>query len=216
MADAGTSCPRHLLHGRFCPGQGSWRPQRLLDDRSYRSHPTTSDAILLERNTLSLHIVGQLAPPGHSPWEDHLADMPPNVRYHGAVHFNELPGWLASMDVGLCLYQPGPADYSSPVKLYDYLASGLAVCATDQEQVREVLTPIGGTELLLRPGDASGLAGVLSDLAAEPDRVHALGEAGRRAVEREHTWCHVVGRVLGEIETVRGSIMGTMPSPGRG
>ena len=42
-----------------------------------------------------------------------MRDMPANVHYYGVEDYERLPQWMSAMDVGLCLYRPGPADYSS-------------------------------------------------------------------------------------------------------
>ena len=48
-----------------------------------------------------------------------MRDTPPNVYYYGPEEYAHLPGWLSQMDVGLNVYRPGPADYSSPLKIFE-------------------------------------------------------------------------------------------------
>ncbi len=121
-----------------------------------------------------------------------IGAMPPNIHYYGADDYQAIPHWLAAMDVGLCLYHPGPADYNSPLKLFDYMASGLAVVATPQPQVCEVFERLGQPELLVGPDDPAALAGILLRLAADRERVRSLGQAGRQLVISYYNWNRAV------------------------
>lgn len=76
--------------------------------------------------------------------------------------------------------------YTSPLKLFEYLARGGAIIASDLPALREVLTN-GETALLVPPGDPAALAAALSALAADPDRRRRLGEAAR-SLSTDYTW----------------------------
>ena len=133
-------------------------------------------------------------------FEGTVARMPPNVHYHGRESYEALPQWLAGMDVGLCLYRSGPADYGSPLKLFDYMSSGLTVVATAHPQVREVFHELGQPDLMLEQGDARGLARVLEDLATRRDRLRHQGAAGRELVVRKYNWRRAVEDTFDAIE----------------
>ncbi|MGH9147564.1 MAG: glycosyltransferase, partial [Vicinamibacterales bacterium] len=51
--------------------------------------------------------------------------------FTGAVESTDVPGLLASMDVGTAPYSNRPDFYFSPLKVYEYMAAGLAVVASD-------------------------------------------------------------------------------------
>ncbi len=132
------------------------------------------------KERFTFHIIGKDLPESE-PWED-------NVIYHGPIPYEELPGWLAAMDVGLVLYHSGVADYNSPLKFYDYLASELAVVSSEQPQVREVLETIQAADLLVPCDDATALADVLEKLEQDRSRVRNLGSAGRQKVIEQYNW----------------------------
>jgi glycosyltransferase involved in cell wall biosynthesis len=134
-----------------------------------------------------------------------MRDMSPNVNYHGAEDYELLPRWMAAMDVGLCLYRAGPADYSSPLKVFDYMSSGLAVVATVQPQTRLLLEEIGTPELLISPDDPAALAELLEELAGDRDRVERIGRAARDLAVRKYTWRRAVADTFAEIERVVGA-----------
>ena len=130
-----------------------------------------------------------------------MDDMPPNVNYYGATNYNALPHWLATMDVGLCLYHPGPGDYGSPIKHFDYMASGLAVVGTFHPQLCEVFDQLGQRDLLVPPNDSNRLAQVLLQLALNRERIRSLGDAGRQLVIRSYNWRRAVRDTFREIES---------------
>ncbi|MDB5357180.1 MAG: glycosyl transferase family 1 [Phycisphaerales bacterium] len=146
-----------------------------------------------------------------------LRELPPNVHYHGAEQYEKLPNWLTAMDVGLNVYRAGAADYSCPLKLFDYMASGLALVSTDQPQVREVFEKLGQTDLLVPTDDARGLAAALRNLAADRDRVRRQGAAGRKLVVDFYNWRRAAKDTLDAMEALRGRQSGPAAArPGAG
>lgn len=125
-----------------------------------------------------------------------MADMPPNVHYHGAANYHQLPGWLAAMDVGLVTYRAGPGDFSSPLKLFDYMASALALVGTPQPQFARLLEELGQQDQLVPREDAEMLASKLQQMAGERERVAALGQAGRQLLVRRYSWRRAVEDTL--------------------
>src|SRR5437868_11978735 len=92
------------------------------------------------------------------------------------------------MDVGLNVYRPGPADYSSPLKIFDYMASGLTVVSTVQPQVAEVFEQLGQTDLMVPTDRPEALADVLRQLARDRERLKRQGAAGRKLAVDYYNW----------------------------
>jgi glycosyltransferase involved in cell wall biosynthesis len=145
-----------------------------------------------ERSQIAFHIIGR----------DFrlMSDMPPNVHYYGRQDYEALPHWLAAMDVGLCLYHRGPADFGSSVKLFDYMASGLMVVGTFQPQLKEIFDQLGQPELLLPSDDPAKLAALLSKIARNRDWVQRQGRAGRQLVLNYYNWQRTFRDTFREIE----------------
>ncbi len=76
--------------------------------------------------------------------------------------------------------------YTSPLKLFEYLARGGAIIASDLPALREVLTH-NATAWLVPPGDVQALAAALSMLAANQPLRERLGQAAL-ALSRDFTW----------------------------
>lgn len=168
-------------------GHLSWHDLDLLRD--------TAQIVSQQDKPIEFHIIGFCRPV--------MREMPANVHYHGSEEYALLPQWLSAMQVGLCLYRPGPADYSSPLKLFDYMASGLAVVGTPQPQMAEIFAQLGQLDLMVPHGDAVALAQVLTDLSQNRKRVQELGQRGRQLVMEEYNWRRVVRETVGAIASLR-------------
>ena len=142
------------------------------------------------RSQIVFHIIGRLSP-------GTMRNMTPNVHFHGPELYEELPHWLAAMDVGLCLYHPGPADSNSPLKLFDYMASELTVVGTFHPQIRRVFNELGQPDLLVSPDDPDTLANILLGLAGDRGRVREQGNAGRKLIIDSYSWRRAVRDTIG-------------------
>lgn len=111
----------------------------------------------------------------------------------GLVAHDRVPRLLACAQIGLAPYQGDAPDYFSPLKLFEYLAAGLAVVAADLPGVADIA---GDVAVLVPPGDAAALAAAVAELAHDPLRRAELGAAGRTLVAAEHTWAHRARQVL--------------------
>lgn len=141
-------------------------------------------------------ILGSAAPPllviGDGGDTDRLRTLGAVVTGHVAA--DRVPGLLAGAEIGLAPYAGDAPDYFSPLKLFDYLAAGLATVVGDLPAVRDVVGP--DSAVVIRRGDAPALAGAVSALAADPVWRRSLGENGRALVAARHTWRHRARRIL--------------------
>jgi glycosyltransferase involved in cell wall biosynthesis len=88
--------------------------------------------------------------------------------------------------VGLLLLHPAPNHLDSlPIKLFEYMAAGLPVVASDFPAWRPI---VEGRGLLVDPLDPAAIARAIEWLMAHPEEAEAMGRAGRAAVERELHW----------------------------
>jgi glycosyltransferase involved in cell wall biosynthesis len=109
------------------------------------------------------------------------------VRFIGQLDHTDVPALLAAGDVALAPY-PAMSDFSfSPLKLYEYLAAGVPVVASDIGQIREVLGA-GSYGTLVTPGDVDGLAAAIDAVSRQPRLVRRAAAAGRAHAMRSHGW----------------------------
>ena len=148
------------------------------------------------QSKISFHVIGN--------GMGSMSDIPLNISYYGAEDYDELPRWLAAMDVGLVLYQDGPAYYNSPLKLFDYMASGLSIVGTAQPQVKDILSEIGCENLLIPIGDYKCLAAKLIWLLHNKNKVKLYGESARKLLIEKYTWKNNVTTIVNEIQKCQG------------
>jgi glycosyltransferase involved in cell wall biosynthesis len=119
----------------------------------------------------------------------------PHVELTGAVAPDRVPDLLRRMDVAVAPYPWMDDFYFSPLKIYEYLAAGLPVVASDVGDLAWVLDG-GRLGVLAAPGDAAALAEAIASLRAEPGRRDRMGREGRRHAVANHDWAQVVETAL--------------------
>jgi glycosyltransferase involved in cell wall biosynthesis len=75
--------------------------------------------------------------------------------------------------------------FTSPIKLFEYMAAGCAVVTSDLPALRDVLSE--DDAVWFRPGDPAALAAGIGALAGDPERARKLGERLRETA-RLFTW----------------------------
>ena len=126
------------------------------------------------------------------------AGLEDSVTMAGWVDHTDLPGLIARMDVATAPYPASDDHYFSPLKLYEYLAMGRPVLASDIGQTAELLTG-SQAAVLLPPGDATALAMALQALCDDPVRRAHMSSAAAAEGAR-HDWTGNAAQVV-EIAT---------------
>jgi glycosyltransferase involved in cell wall biosynthesis len=126
------------------------------------------------------------------------------VERTGSVDPVEIAPLLHRMDVAVAPY-PETASYFSPLKVYEYLAAGLPVVASDVGQLPELLDR-GRLGVLVEPGRADALAHAVADLRADEARRCLLRRATREATTDHHGWDRVVDRILSRLPAPQHSV----------
>ncbi len=124
--------------------------------------------------------------------------------FTGSVAPEEVPGLLASMDAAVAPYPNLSHFYFSPLKVYEYMAAGLAVAASRVGEL-DGLIEHQANGLLCTPGDPSELFSALLRLRRDPALRSRLGRAARAEMIRSHTWDAAVRRILRLAEGRRAS-----------
>ena len=116
------------------------------------------------------------------------------VTFTGVVTHEDIPQYLATMDVAVAPYPAIGNFYYSPLKLFEYMAAGRAVVASRIGQVAQVITD-GVNGLLYEPGHRAGLVNRLRELRESSALRLELGKNARRA-SRDFTWERNAERVV--------------------
>lgn len=136
------------------------------------------------------------------------------VTLTGLVKQAEAPAYLGASDILLSPHVRNPDGtrfFGSPTKLFEYLAMGRPVVASDLDQIGEVLAdslrvaalPVGPPAvdegrlaLLCPPGEPEPIIAALRFLAAAPAWRSALGSNARREALAKYTWDRHVDAIL--------------------
>jgi glycosyltransferase involved in cell wall biosynthesis len=129
------------------------------------------------------------------------------VTLAGLVPQAAAPAYLAASDILLSPHvanADGTPFFGSPTKLFEYMAMGKAIVASDLDQIGEVLAEVGGRRLavLVPPGDEAALEHGIRSLADDPEERARLGAAARAEVLERYTWRHHVEAILAGLRRV--------------
>ncbi len=117
------------------------------------------------------------------------------VELTGAVNPNQIPDYYEEMDVGVAPYPNMDDFYFSPLKVYEYMAAGLPVVASDIGQISELIEDhISG--LLYSPEELPQLTQAFEYLINHPEESKKLGASGREIAVLQHSWQNRLERIL--------------------
>jgi len=120
------------------------------------------------------------------------------VQVRPLVTPDELTALLPGYDIGLALEpsQPRNKDVTISNKVFQYLAAGLALVATETTGQREVLASDPLCGVLVTRDDPAQFSSQLDQLLGDPARLRACQLAARAAAERDYCWERDAPRLL--------------------
>lgn len=136
---------------------------------------------------------------GDGPEREHLenraAQLGVEADFRGAIPPEDMAQHLAGSAIAVAPYPATDSEgthYFSPLKIYEYMAAGLPVVASDIGQIPQALD---GAGLLVRPSSPAQLAHALDTLAQDSARRIELGKRGREIAVSQHSWERVFQRI---------------------
>jgi len=120
------------------------------------------------------------------------------VTLAGAVRHEEVPRYLAAVDVAVAPYPKLETFYFSPLKILEYMAAGKAVVATETGQVKDLIEP-ERTGLLAPPGDQQCFVNLVERLSNDRLLRERLGKSAAEEARRLHTWRHRAGFIMEKV-----------------
>ncbi len=122
-------------------------------------------------------------------------ELTPFVTFTGNVPYEQVPEYVAAMDVTVAPYTPHENFYYSPIKIFEYMVMGKPVVAGALGQVKDLVHD-GETGLLYEPGNIGQLTAALLALAQDANFTRAMGEKASVWVRRERTWENNARKVI--------------------
>jgi glycosyltransferase involved in cell wall biosynthesis len=117
------------------------------------------------------------------------------LRFTGLVLHAEVPELIGAADIAVAPYPKMDHElWLSPMKLYEYMASGTPIVATAAGQIPEVVKE-GENGLLVAAGDATAMAAALKKLIDDPSLRSRLGRQARNDAVRKHSWACYLSRL---------------------
>jgi glycosyltransferase involved in cell wall biosynthesis len=125
----------------------------------------------------------------------------------GTRPYAEMPSLVASADIGVAPYDPARLAqltlgfYWSPLKIFEYMASGLPTVTIPRPPLTEIVRE-GHEGLHSREGDASALAEAIVRLADDEPARRRMGASARARVVERYSWarhCEQLEGVLARI-----------------
>jgi glycosyltransferase involved in cell wall biosynthesis len=134
---------------------------------------------LAERKLARVLLVGE---------QEDLVDEDPYIQVHPFVQHHEVPYWYAKADIVLLPYQDhlNHACSISPLKLFEAMASGRPIIASDIPSIREIIRH-GENGLLVSSGDRDAWVSAVESLKRSPEFAAKLAQ---RALEdsKKYSW----------------------------
>ena len=113
-----------------------------------------------------------------------------HVTFTGTIPYDEVPKYLAACDILVSphVHNPdGTPFFGSPTKLFEYMAMGKGIVASDLDQIGEVLEH-KKTAWLVKPGDIDDLVNGIIQLIQDKKLREALGKNARQKIIKNYTW----------------------------
>jgi glycosyltransferase involved in cell wall biosynthesis len=138
----------------------------------------------------------------------------------GLVDQDQAPAYLATADILVAPHIPNPDGsrfFGSPTKLFEYMAMGKGIVASDLEQIGQILNRSIRTDslpeqipaendprmaVLCKPGDPDSLGAGIRFLAERADWRAHLGKNARTEVLAKYTWERHINALLERVKQV--------------
>lgn len=157
--------------------------------------------------TIALTLIGPVTPLNLDRELQHLIrqyGLTENVHILGPVPHEEVFGILAQSHVGVAILHPDPNYVESlPIKLFEYMAAGLPVVASNFPLWREIVEG-NACGLCVNPLDPKAIAEAIEYLLTHPEEARRMGQNGRQAVEEKYNWEKEAQKLLALYEELIG------------
>jgi len=140
-----------------------------------------------ERWGARLLLAGRFTPEG---LKEELMELPgwKYVDYLGWLDRKEVAKTLGNVRAGMVLFHPKPNHIKAqPNKLFEYMAAGLPVIASEFPLWREIVAS-SQSGLLVDPLNPEAIAEAIGWLLGDPRKAEEMGNRGRQAVFEKYNW----------------------------
>jgi glycosyltransferase involved in cell wall biosynthesis len=115
-----------------------------------------------------------------------------HVTFTGRVAHDEMPRQCAAFDIGI---SPRATFYASPMKVPEYMATGVAVIAPRMPNLTDLIAD-GVDGDLFEPEAVEDLQATLQRLVVDASRRRRIAAAARQSIVNTRTWTHNAARIV--------------------
>ncbi len=188
-----------------CGYLGAFVPWHAIDQFVYR----IADK-LKENSHLKLLLVGDGATFPEVAEFVRQRGLENQVVLSGRVPHDEVPGLLAAMDMAIL---PSAGDYTSPVKLFEFMACGVPPVAPDFSPIREVLFA-GTTGWMFAAGNIDAATAQVLELSRDTAELRRVGAAARAYIAAQRQWRHNITQLVDfHLALNKGQLPDARPAP---
>lgn len=120
------------------------------------------------------------------------------IRFTGIVPKKEMPTYLNACDILVSPHRnmaDGQSFFGSPIKIFEYMAMGKPIVASEVGQLKEILEHEKNA-ILVPPDDPEKLATAIVRLASDSELREVLGRKARNDLIQNYTWTNNAKRVM--------------------
>ncbi|MBN1995840.1 MAG: glycosyltransferase family 4 protein [Anaerolineae bacterium] len=147
--------------------------------------------LLLKERDVKIFLVGGVADKKTGSAIDQLIPaygLDESIKYLGVVTYSEGVELLTQSSIGLIPFRATPALCRAiPVKMFEYMACGLPIVATDLPLTAAVVKEVN-CGLIVPPANPCLIAEAIAYLLDHPQEARKMGENGRQAVLERYNW----------------------------
>jgi glycosyltransferase involved in cell wall biosynthesis len=161
-------------------------PGGILPERGIRQM-VEAMACLPESSDVTLEIASSEFP---KDLREELSQHPgwARVRYRGSLGRAEIVSLLGRVSAGLVLYLPEEQNLCAmPHKLFEYMAAGIPMIASDFPLWREIMNGID-CALFVDPLQPRAIAEAIQYVISHPAEAENMGRRGQEAVRKSYNW----------------------------
>lgn len=120
--------------------------------------------------------------------EQTVAELPERVTYIGRLPYAEVAQVVAHAVLSYVpMVAPEREAKFSPLKLYESMACGVPVVASDTLGISEIVNE-WGCGLLVEPGDLADIVAATREILADPELAREMGRRGREGAVARYSW----------------------------
>ncbi len=166
-------------------------------------HPWHGVATLLDAFALALRsgivakliLIGDGVTRAENQREAEVLGISQHVEFTGWLPLEEISKHLGTADIAVAPFSKLKSFHFCPVKILEYMATGLPVIASEEGEVSTMLDG-GRCGILVPPGEIEPLANEIVRLAGDSDLRRDLGTAAQQRVEEHYDWSVTIQQVI--------------------